>query len=73
MSPFANPARIRIVNECFIKNWIQNPINRMVQKSVANRGFVDCSLFWIRNIKSFIACVAIAEIGKIIMKSYNIR
>ena len=60
MNPFVQPARIRIVDKMFIKYWIQNPKNSVVQNSVAHISFVDMSQFGVFNVKCSIIRVLVS-------------
>ena len=39
--PLLLATRVRIENKFFIEKWIQNSVNRVMQKPVANRGLAD--------------------------------
>lgn len=54
MSSFEVAARIRIVNETFVKKRIQNSVNRMMDNPVPHTGFMNMSQLWIFDIEGCI-------------------
>lgn len=62
MCALANSTRIRIKDKALIKNRIQNPVNCMMDNSVAHNGFMDSPHLWILNAKSDIIEMAIGVV-----------
>ena len=71
MIPFVCPTRKRILNECRLKNRIQNFENRMMKYPVPNRSFVYVAHLGIANIKIAIRPVFVFLGFQIPMKLKN--
>ena len=56
----SHSAGIRIRSECFVEEWVEFAVERMVQKSVSNRGFVDVAGFGVGDFKMLVAAVAVS-------------
>ena len=65
-------AGIRIEDECFIEIWIQHPINRMMQQSVAHFSLVNIARFRIVDLERMIWAVSVGFILKLAMQRENI-
>ena len=72
MCSFCGSARKRVGNKSPIEKWIQDPINRMMQKPVADCRFMDIPWFRIAYPESLIASVVIGMIEKIIVERKDI-
>ena len=59
MRAFIKPARIGIKNKFRIEIWVQNSVNRVVDKPIADACFMDVARFGIANFKSLVITVSI--------------
>lgn len=64
-------ARIRIRYKCAIKERVESPIQRMMQKSVAYTRLMYIARLWVCNSKMIIAAMRIVAGEKIVMKHQN--
>lgn len=62
MRAFVDLAGIRIGDEYFGKKWIKDAMNRVMQKSVTDCGFMNIARFWIADIKCLIRPVLVGMI-----------
>ena len=69
---FSVSARIGISDESFVKKWAKNPINRMMQKSVAHCRLVDVSWFWVIDFKGLITAVIVGMIDEVVVERENV-
>lgn len=61
---FVPSAGIRIKNKLAVEKWIQDPVDRMMQEAISNRGFMNVSWLRVVNLKSVISAVPISLVGK---------
>lgn len=69
---FPNPARIRISDKCFLKKRIKNPINGVMQQSVANCRFMNIPRLRIIDLERLITAVLICMMKKIVVERKDI-
>ena len=72
MSTFPNPTRIAIVNESFLKQWLNCRHNRLMNQSIPHGCFVNLALFWITDCKWLIHSVLITATHKISLQILRI-
>jgi len=69
---FPDPTGIRISNKCFLKKRIKNPVNGVVEQSVANARFENVPRFGIIDLERLISAVLMRMIEKVTMKRKDI-
>lgn len=65
-------ARIGICDESFVKKWIENSVDGMVQKPIAHAGFVNISWFLVIDFESLITAVIVGMIDEVTVERENI-
>ncbi len=63
-----DPTGIGIKNELPIEIWVKNPVNGMVDKPVADTGFVDISRFRIVDFESLVSAMSVGFLFQFIVK-----
>ena len=66
--PLPNLTRKRIVDEIGYKERIENPVDRMMQETIAHRGFVNVAEFGIVDFEMLIGTVNVGFSFEIIVK-----
>jgi len=59
-------------NEFVIKEWIELPINCMVEQSVTHTGFMNISWLWVGNVKRFVCAMYIRSVFQFTMKRKDV-
>jgi hypothetical protein len=65
-------AGVRIVNETYIKVWVQDAVDRVVDQAVANTRFMNITTLGISNDEVFIAAVSIELSHKVVVECQDV-
>ncbi len=68
MHAFVSSAGERVENKFAVEIWIQNPINGVMQKPVADAGLVNIARLWVVDFEGVIRPVPIDFISKFLME-----
>jgi len=72
MRTFFVPTGIRVSDEGFVEEWVEDTIECMVQESIADGGFVNVSRFRVGDCEGVIAGVTVDFCAKLSVEHENI-
>ena len=72
MGSFVVTARERVGNECSLEKGIEHSIDRVVEKAIADVGFMNVSGFGIADTEGVVGAVAVCHGTKVLVKREDI-
>ena len=72
MRALASPARVRIRYPRAIEEWVQFPIQRVMEQPVAHARLVDVTGFGVGDFESVVAAVAICSLFQLAMEHEDV-
>ena len=69
---FSQTARVGVVDEKFIEEGVELPIDSVMQEPVTHACFVDVSWLGVTNLEMMVAAMCISKVFELLMESQNV-